>query len=323
MDSSEIDKELKKDLWLSREEYMGLWDVSLSFDDGYKLLSCRPHLAYMSEYFRTKFESTPKEGRQTDFKVGGVESYIMEGMVAAYYLEELEVTDDNVNLYAEAAARFSFPHITAACRSYMLRSCSPPNAAKYLSLSEKVPSLALRQDIIDFIAGNLEACLFIPTVGFADSATVPCPATVSKLSLASLTEILASNNLRIPEIVKLLLISTWLDCQDWFKRAGVVCPTMPCQLFETINIAALNQADLQTLVQHPLISSNIDYIRRIVDTASTTKNSIELAIKGKSCSACRCPLSTARPSLKRCDGSIFTDFCRRRKLRCLLLVNTL
>eukprot|EP00884_Botryococcus_braunii_P013302 jgi/Botrbrau1/21973/Bobra.0249s0095.1 len=186
---------------------------------------------------------------------------VMDRMIASYYLHELELEDNTVGAFAEAADRFIFPHVIDACRRYMFSTLRISNASTYLKVSDRVPTFAyLRPKCISVITTGVRAWLG------KHNAEGPYHSNSNALTIDSLRDILATKGLCIGELDKLEAIAAWCQSNgDTDEETDTDQKCMPECLFDTIELGALSRLDFQRLAMHPLIRSNADYIRRILD----------------------------------------------------------
>eukprot|EP00884_Botryococcus_braunii_P013297 jgi/Botrbrau1/21969/Bobra.0249s0092.2 len=134
-------KEARKNAWLRRTDLDDFWNVYLVFDDGTKLLCSSPDLATVSPYFKSKFGNPHLQSHTLHVK--DVEGHVMEAMVAAQYLDQLALTDDNISIFVSAAERFRFHRITKMCQQYLVGTVTASSAIKYLMLYATISSSCL------------------------------------------------------------------------------------------------------------------------------------------------------------------------------------
>lgn len=80
----------QRTLWLDRKGFDRIWDVTLCFEDGQRLLCSRKDLCVMSDYFSTIFRSGFNESEnKKEVPLAGVCESIMERMVESYYLGQV------------------------------------------------------------------------------------------------------------------------------------------------------------------------------------------------------------------------------------------
>eukprot|EP00884_Botryococcus_braunii_P013300 jgi/Botrbrau1/21971/Bobra.0249s0093.1 len=129
-----------------------------------------------------------------------------------------------------------------------------------------------------YIQFNAENCLF---EGNDENTKNPLKDSISALSQSALKEILSSSNCHMSEFDKFSILESWLKSKAEIAHAGMeqsVHPmTMPIDLFQTLNLAAMSPSDLQHLVGHPLISNSRDHLVTILNVVSSRPCPLEAA----------------------------------------------